>query len=511
MIAEKELELWHELAQKVGMKHLSTKKAFLRQLELYSNSPTGSSCQIAGRSPSTLPWSEVISTYRFMDNENISLKALRSFRRELSLAHHPKGSDVLVMNDISLLDYYHHTTKEDRRAIGDGKGKGYEYVCNLAVNPSDGGVLGVLHDCLVNCDGPDDVDMVDYSDSYLKKYLSTDDLEEIKENHKHQMVSHIRASAEHLKEWNPIHVGDREFDDIFIMLATMDKNHDFVLRAKSIRNVQTPNFDALPESALVKKQGGHPMKDGYVCTKISELIKYIPLSPYKELPLDGRGRVTEQINAKRNAQLHIGSVPISLYRQAKRNHKYIKTPQAVDVNLVVIKELNPPEGEEPLLWILFTNRDVDTLEKMTYIGKIYELRWKIEEFFRLLKTTYKLEQARYNSASKVARYLVLITIAAQMTMKLRSLAGISQSASLDDEEYHKVKEAMKHPNDDKIDINLRLFALIARRGGWLGRRRDPIGSTILSRGMMDVLTVLQFQQEHKDLLNELQNNPQNIF
>ncbi|WDE98676.1 transposase [Lentisphaera profundi] len=253
------------------------------------------------------------------------------------------------------------------------------------------------------------------------------------------------------------------------------------------------------------------MKDGYVCTKISELIKYIPLSPYKELPLDGRGRVTEQINAKRNAQLHIGSVPISLYRQAKRNHKYIKTPQAVDVNLVVIKELNPPEGEEPLLWILFTNRDVDTLEKMTYIGKIYELRWKIEEFFRLLKTTYKLEQARYNSASKVARYLVLITIAAQMTMKLRSLAGISQSASLDDEEYHKVKEAMKHPNDDKIDINLRLFALIARRGGWLGRRRDPIGSTILSRGMMDVLTVLQFQQEHKDLLNELQNNPQNIF
>ena len=70
---------------------------------------------------------------------------------------------------------------------------------------------------------------------------------------------------------------------------------------------------------------------------------------------------------------------------------------------------------------------------------------------------------------------------------------------------------MKHPSDDKIDINLRLFALIARRGGWLGRRRDPIGSTILSRGMMDVLTVLQFQQEHKDLLNELQNNPQNIF
>ena len=508
---EKEKNLWNHLAEKVGFKHSATKNAFLRQLTLCTNSPTGASTQIAGRGSSELPWSEAISTYRFMDNENATLKSLREFRRELTLSDYPEGSDVLIMNDVSLLDYYHHDSKEDRRKIGDGKGKGYEYICNLAVNPSDGAVLGTIHDCLVNCDGPDDLEMVDYSDEHLKEYLGEEDLEKIKENHRHQMVAHIRSSADFLEAWNPIHVGDREFDDIFIMLASMDEGHDFVLRAMNLRNVQAPKFDWLPEAALTGRQYGHPLREGHVYTKVSALVEHAPLEPYKELPLDGRGRVTASATAKRTAKLHIGSVPISLYRQAKRNRKYIKTPRAADVNLVIIKELNPPEGETPLCWLLLTNREVDTLEKMAYVGRIYELRWKIEEFFRLLKTSYRLEKARYNSAAKIARYLVLITIAAQMIMKIKDLAGLNQSATLNDEEFTKVREAMRNPDDDKIDINLRIFALIARRGGWLGRRRDPIGSTILARGMMDILTVLQFQQEHQELLTELQTNPQNLF
>lgn len=507
-----EVSLWNEIAEASNLKHGSTKKALVRQLKLCANSPTGSSTQAAGRSSGKMPWNETIATYRFMNNKNASLKALREFRREVTLANYPKGNDVLIMNDVSLLDYYHHDAKEDRRRIGDGKGKGYEYICNLAVNPENGAALGVVHDCLVNKNGPDDQDMVDYSDEHLKKQLDKDDMEKIKENHRHQMTTHIRASEDFLEPWNAIHVGDREFDDIFIMLATQDEGHEFVLRATDWRNVQCPDFDWLPKTSQTqtRKQPGHPQKEGHVYAKVKELVEHIPLEPYKELPLDGRGRVSSAISCKRKAELHIGSIPICMYRQAKRNKKYIKTERLLEVNLVVIKELNPPEGQKPLCWLLLTNKEVDTLDQMAYVGRIYELRWKIEEFFRLLKTAYRLEHARYDSAEKIARYLILITVSAQTLMKIKELAGIN-SATLSDEEFARVSEAMKKPEDKKIDLNLRIFALIARRGGWLGRRRDPIGTTILARGMMDILTVLQFQQEHQELLTELQAHPEKLF
>lgn len=495
---------WIDIMDKVGFQHSATKTSFLRQLRLCTSSPMGSSTQIAGRSSCELPWSEAISTYRFMDNDNVTLKALREFRRELTLSSLPKGSDVLIMNDVSLLDYHHHNSKKDRRAIGDGKGKGYEYNCNLAINPENGSVLGVVHDCLVNTDGPDDVDMVDYNDEYLQTKLSKNDLEKIKENHKHQMVSHIRSMADFLKPWNPIHVGDREFDDIFIMQAAIDEGHDFVLRAMNLRNVQIQKADWLPETSLTGKQAGHPLKEFHVYTRISDIIQHIPLEPYKDLPLDAKGRVCFVNSRKRTARLHIGSVPISLYRQAKRNRKYIKTPNAVDVNLVVIKELDPPQGKDPLCWLILTNRNVDNLEGMAAVARIYELRWKIEEFFRLLKTSYRLEEVRYNSAVKIARYIILSTIAVQMLMRIKDSADITQTAALNEEEYTRVREAMQKPEDESIDINLRLLALVVKRGGWLGRRRDPIGSTILARGMVEILSLLQFVQVHKKLIKELQ-------
>ena len=95
-------------------------------------------------------------------------------------------------------------------------------------------------------------------------------------------------------------------------------------------------------------------------------------------------------------------------------------------------------------------------------------------------------------------------------MEVKKLAGIN-SVTLSDHEFTKVRVAMKNPCNKKIDLNLRIFALVARRGGWLGRRRDPIGTTILARGMMDLLTVLQFQQEHQELLTELLAHPEKLF
>jgi len=42
-------------------------------------------------------------------------------------------------------------------------------------------------------------------------------------------------------------------------------------------------------------------------------------------------------------------------------------------------------------------------------------------------------------------------------------------------QHQLIKRAVLNPDDTKMRVELRLFALVVRLGGWLGRQRDPIG------------------------------------
>ena len=77
-----------------------------------------------------------------------------------------------------------------------------------------------------------------------------------------------------------------------------------------------------------------------------------------------------------------------------------------------------------------------------------------------------------------------------------------EDGKLSDDNYTRIKDAMLNPNSSEIDFKLRLFAAIAKHGGWLGRRCDPIGHTILIRGTFDLITIFDFLQNYQGLLDE---------
>lgn len=54
---------------------------------------------------------------------------------------------------------------------------------------------------------------------------------------------------------------------------------------------------------------------------------------------------------------------------------------------------------------------------------------------------------------------------------------------------------------------LRLLGLVARYGGWLGRRRDPIGPMTLMRGMLAVLGAIHMMEQLGPLLEEVKKSP----
>ncbi|MFH1739466.1 MAG: IS4 family transposase [bacterium] len=450
---------------------------------------------------------DLASLYRFVDNEEIPIDVLRQIRARMVLDTLPEHSEVMVVHDMSLLDFSTQNTKTDRRPIGDHRGMGYEYVCCAAVDPCSSALLGVVHDTVIHAGGPDDTEGMDYDYEPLFEKLTTKEKLALQENHRHQMAVHINGLASLLRNRHVIHVADREFDDLFVMDCCIENNADFVIRSMANRNVQVPHADWIPPEARTSKQGGHPLQPGWDCVNLERFLDAVPLRPYKSLPLDKRGRVTDPRRAMRTAHLSIGTCPVCLYRQAKRNHQYFKPPRPIELHLVIIREIDPPSGVQPLCWVLFTTLPVETEEQLAYVGHIYELRWKIEDFFKLLKSGYRIEKHRFCNAAKTARLLVVLSMAAMTLFHLKTDLGLPTGGYLDDQGYKALKQAYRELDNPDIDLRWRLLAFIAKSGGWLARRNDPLGPTILMRGLLQVLAVFDAASRHASLIQEALDNP----
>jgi hypothetical protein len=222
-------ENWlRRLEKYTDLGHAKRNQAFLRQVALACSAPGAAVTQGAGKAALRLPLSDAMSLYRFLDNEKAPIAQLRAIRARTVLDPVPAGAPVLIVHDMSPLDYSRHNSKTDRRPIGDHNGMGYEYVGCLAVDPASGTTLGVVHDTVINDEGPDDRDVMDYDYEPLFAHFSEDEKKRLRDNHRHQMAVHINGTADLLAPWHAIDVADREFDDIFILDRCQRHNRDFV-------------------------------------------------------------------------------------------------------------------------------------------------------------------------------------------------------------------------------------------------------------------------------------------
>ncbi|MCB5410293.1 transposase [Pseudogemmobacter sp. CC-YST710] len=84
-----------------------------------------------------------------------------------------------------------------------------------------------------------------------------------------------------------------------------------------------------------------------------------------------------------------------------------------ELQIIHAEELNPPEGRSPIFGRLITNLPVATHADTDAVHKLewYALRWKIETFFRTLKTGCRIEELRLATADRLANCIALCCIA----------------------------------------------------------------------------------------------------
>jgi Transposase Tn5 dimerisation domain len=156
----------------------------------------------------------------------------------------------------------------------------------------------------------------------------------------------------------------------------------------------------------------------------------------------------------------------------------------VSVNVVSVRETDPPAGEEPVEWLLLTTLPIATLEEVRRVVERYCVRWNIEVFFRTLKSGCRIERRRFEDVERVLPCLAICLIVAWRTLFVCRLGRECPDADCESvfepSEWQAVWTAVyRKRRPEKPPKLAEMVHLIARLGGYIERAEsDPGPQTI---------------------------------
>lgn len=165
--------------------------------------------------------------------------------------------------------------------------------------------------------------------------------------------------------------------------------------------------------------------------------------------------------------------------------KYLRHKAPIALWVIHLLEENPPAGTEPIEWFLLTTMEITTPEQATRCLEGYCLRWRIEDFHRVLKNGCNVEDLRNETAESIKRavaiYIVIAWRIMLMTLLGREAPDLPPDVLFSDIELEVLTAFANSRRDLKPPTTLReAVLLVGRLGGHLGRKGDlPPGHQVL--------------------------------
>ena len=154
-----------------------------------------------------------------------------------------------------------------------------------------------------------------------------------------------------------------------------------------------------------------------------------------------------------------------------------KGPQPVELAGVHVLESAPPEGEQPVQWYLLTSLPVGDAEAAAEIVRHYLQRWRVEDFFRVLKSGCRVEHLAFRSADRLQRALAINSVIAWrimlMTLLGREVPECEAGLMFTDHELEFLADyAVKFGLGGPANLGSAVH-LVAHLGGYRNRKHDP--------------------------------------
>jgi hypothetical protein len=152
----------------------------------------------------------------------------------------------------------------------------------------------------------------------------------------------------------------------------------------------------------------------------------------RSTPVRGRARIDvprQSARPKRSKQKaregHPGrTAQVALrYRQVEfRPSAHHSAKQAITLWVVHVAELRRPGNVEPLEWFLLSTRAITSVEQAQECLRWYCLRWRIEDWHRVLKSGCRVEALQHKTAERLKRAIAINLVIAWRIM-LMTLLG----------------------------------------------------------------------------------------
>lgn len=267
------------------------------------------------------------------------------------------------------------------------------------------------------------------------------------------------------------HVADRESDSYELMAQTMALGDDFIFRSRVDRRSRRAD-EMSAEWSTVREVARR-------CEGVLE----------REVPLSRRRADGPPAQAKVHPprKMRLATLRFAATRVVIPRPQYLSDPipRCLEPSLVRVAEVDPPPGEPPVEWLLYTTRPIDTPEQIAQVVDDYRARWTIEEFNAALKTGCAYEAREFESRHGLLNMLALSLPIACEVLWLRSRARSTPDAPASDVLSAVQLDVLRHfshyelPTDPTAQDAL---LAVAALGGHLRRNGAP-GWKVLLDGM----------------------------
>jgi hypothetical protein len=410
---------------------------------------------------------EMEAAYRFFNNPNVSRDEIRA-PHVRSTQERMRQTDVaLLVQDTTQLDL----TRPNQQVAGTGP---------LEFNSR----FGVFHHPLIAFDTDGiplgEVWTKDWTRDTIETELSPDEKRKlrketpIEDKESIRWLEGVRAARETAKTCPTtqcICIGDSEADIYELFVEPLDlgdgRKLDLLIRGAQDRSLHD--------------EGNH----------LLETLRASPCVSEGTVSINSRTPKVKVTERKRNVQrdARIATVVIRAmtvtFNPPPRPDR--KLPE-ITLNVVLVEEPNPPEGQQPIQWILVTTLPINTVDQIQLIVKYYSIRWQIEVYFKTLKSGCRIEERYFE---RIGPLLNCVAVYAIVAWKILYLCRLSKECpDLDCEVVFEPNEwkavymvvRRKEPPPTPPTLN-EMVRMVASLGGYVMRTKTQPGTQTLWFGL----------------------------
>jgi hypothetical protein len=427
---------------------------------------------------------EMTAAYRFCDNEKVSFEKLLAPHRDATLQRIAAQTRVVLAQDTTELDL----TRPDSIVEGVGPLSEESRVGTLLhmmhAFATNGTPLGTVHAETWTREFST-VAREEKTPEYRAAKKRAQRQKPISDKESYRWIECLNAAQEVARQTpgtQIVCVADSEAD-IFELFEsgqapTQGPHADWIVRGGQERALQKPGPDAEP-AELAAWEANH-----HVVTRVAST----PVLYTAQLHVRGRRqriagetRTRRQSRDSRDIQVEVRATTVTLRPPDRPGHKLPK----VTLNVVLVREANPPPDEAAVEWALLTSLPIATSEQVREVVACYCLRWMIEVFFRTLKSGCRIEERRFEKLPRLVNCLALYMIVAWRTLYVchlgRSCPDASCEMVFEPAEWKAVYRVIRGEMPPRQPPQLKeMVRMVAQLGGYVNKPNadDPGPQTV---------------------------------